>query len=62
MARKSAPAPAETERVKTSLMVGRDVYDRAHQYKLDCRRQGKPKDIWEIFTEALDEYLKKRGA
>ena len=53
--------PAETTDPRswktTSLRVDPAVYRRAWNYKLD-----KEKDLGEIVTEALDEFLKKRGA
>ncbi len=58
--RKAAPRPPH--RVKTSLSIDPAVYDRAQRFKLDTRKAGNPKDLGEIVTEALDEYLKKRGA
>jgi hypothetical protein len=41
----------------TSLNIDRAVYRRAWDYKLDTG-----KDLGDIVSEALDEYLKKRGA
>jgi hypothetical protein len=56
------PAAKAPRKAKTSLSIDQEVYDRAHQYKLDSRRAGEPKDLGDIVTEALDEYLRKRGA
>ncbi len=62
MAQKKPAAKVDGRKTKTSLSIEEAVYNRAHQYKLDCRRAGTPKDLGDIVTEALDEYLKKRGA
>lgn len=49
--------PRTPEQKKTSLNIQSSVYRRAWDYKLDSG-----KDLGEIVSEALDEYLKKRGA
>jgi hypothetical protein len=54
--KKINPEPDEDWQA-TSLRIRRAVYMRAWYYKLE-----KKKDLGEIMTEALDEYLKKRGA
>lgn len=52
------PAAPEADPWKsTSLRIRASVYRRAWNHKLD-----KDKDLGDIVTEALDEYLKKRGA
>jgi hypothetical protein len=43
---------------RTSLNIDPAVYRRAWDYKLD----NPGKDLGQIVSEALDEYLKKRGA
>ncbi len=61
---RSRPAArqAGTLKVKTSLTIDPAVYDRAQHYKIEIRSRGDKKDLGEIVSEALDEYLKKRGA
>lgn len=42
---------------RTSVVMDRKVHKRALKYKVDSG-----KELGEILTEALDEYLKRRGA
>lgn len=56
MARKKGPV-AQVEIKKTSLNIQAAVYRRAWNFKLDSGRE-----LGDIVSEALDEYLKKRGA
>jgi hypothetical protein len=53
--KRSPPTPDGVK--KTSLSIKTAVYRRAWNYKLDSGR-----DLGEIVSDALDEYLKKRGA
>jgi hypothetical protein len=54
---KKAAGPDQDPWKSTSLRIKASVYRRAWNYKLD-----KDKDLGEIISEAVDEYLKKLGA
>lgn len=56
MEKKASGAKKPTYK-KTSLSVEESVWLRAWHHKLAAK-----KDLGQLVTEALDEYLKKRGA
>lgn len=55
MASKKKTPPAQSD--TTTVRVGRDVHRRAKIYAAH-----QDMEVQDVLTEALDEYLKKRGA
>ncbi len=62
MKKADKPVRAPDEIRKTSLNLRADVLAKAERYQLDEKHAGRPKSIGNIVSDALDEYLKKRGA